>query len=117
MQPPPEQPVAPIYRDSVHMGDVVGQQVLQQNVHHHSTEYQQFLQPCMGCGNRNYLKPAPCSTRDCKIVGCDQCMQMHGRFPYCENHIKIYEFLDKFSNIIILFLPAAFLFAILMNLL
>jgi hypothetical protein len=97
MQKPPSQHVSPQYTDSVHTGNVVGQQIMQQNVHHHATQVQQVVQPCMGCGSRNYLKPVPCSVSDCKTICCNQCIRYHGWFKtaVCETHLRTFEFLNK----------------------
>ena len=98
MQPPPQQHVAPQYTDSVHTGNVVGQQIMQQNVHHHATQFQQVVQPCMGCGSRNYLKPVPCSSgAGCKTMCCNQCIQYYGWFKtaVCEAHYRTHKFVDK----------------------
>lgn len=88
--PPPPPPPTTSYHDSVHMGDVVSQKVMQQNIHHHSTQFQQVLQPCMGCGSRNYLKPIPCSNPYCSTICCNQCVKRSKimKSPMCETHDK-----------------------------
>jgi len=100
MQPPSQQHVTPQYHDSVHTGNVVGQQIMQQNIHHHATQFQPVVQPCMGCGSRNYLKPIPCSTSYCKIMCCNQCIKYQGWFKtaVCETHFKL---LNILGNIVL----------------
>ena len=99
MQPPPQQHVAPQYSDSVHTGDVIGQQIMQQNIHHHATQFQQVLQPCMGCGSRSYIKPVPCSASHCKTICCNQCIKFHGsiiKTAVCGVHFRMF---NKFKNV------------------
>ena len=88
MQFTPQPNVTPEYTDSVHTGNVVGQQIMQQNVHHHTTQYQQVIQPCMGCGNRNYLRQIRCSSDGCHNICCDNCVNISKLFKreYCKTH-------------------------------
>ena len=72
---------------------------MQQNIHHHAMQFQPVVQPCMGCGSRNYLKPVPCSTSGCKIMCCNQCIKYQGWFKtaVCETHFKLLKFLDNIA--------------------
>ena len=105
-----EQHIAPQYSDSIHTGDVIGQKIMQQNIHHESNN-QQVLQPCMGCSSRNYLKPVPCSAINCKIVCCDLCVKYQGwsnTSPVCDNHFKTATYLGARTAIIALGAGLAF---------
>lgn len=115
MQPPPRQQVAPQYTDSVHTGNVVGQQIMQQNVHHHATQFQQVVQPCMGCGSRNYLKPVPCSASGCKTMCCDQCIHYQGWFKtaVCKTHFRLLNITDNIMLGCVALLGVLFIIAVL----
>jgi len=91
-------------QDSVNMGDIIGQQIGNQNIYH--STFQQNVQPCMICGNRNYRLLQDCEHGYCKKLVCENCIHQTAiiKSMLCTKHYNDNRrFLKTFSIMLIIF--------------